>query len=88
MGLKACYFAENVGKWRNLMCISIRIFPQKILEIFTYCTKIMLLYSQAIDIGSLGKNEWCNLEYILLKFALNNVFVVRCNLLRFGVNFG
>ena len=35
---------------------------------------------------SLG-NEWCNLEYILLKFALNNVIVVRCNLLSFGVKF-
>ena len=31
-------------------------------------------------------NKWCNLEYIiLLKFALNNVIVVRCNLLSFGV---
>ena len=29
----------------------------------------------------------CTLEYILLKFALNNVVVVRCNILRFGVNF-
>ena len=27
------------------------------------------------------------MEYILLKLALNNVVVVRCNLLRFGVNF-
>ena len=27
------------------------------------------------------------MEYILLKFALDNVFVVRCSLLRFGVNF-
>ena len=35
-------FAENVGKWRNLKCILIRFFPQKILEIFTYSTKIML----------------------------------------------
>ena len=33
----------KVGKWRNLKCILIRFFPQKILEIFTYCTKIMLL---------------------------------------------
>ena len=32
---------ENVGKWRNLKCILIRFFPQKILEIFTYCTKTM-----------------------------------------------
>ena len=31
--------------------------------------------------------KWCNLEYILLKFALNNVIVVRCNLLSFGVKF-
>ena len=38
-------------------------------------------------LGSLEKNKWCNLEYILLKFALNNVIVVRCNFLRFGVNF-
>ena len=30
---------ENVGKWRNFKCILIRFFPQKILEIFTYCTK-------------------------------------------------
>ena len=27
------------------------------------------------------------LEYILLKYALHNVIVVRSNLLRFGVNF-
>ena len=33
----------NVGKWRDLKCILIRFFLQKILEIFTYCTKIMLL---------------------------------------------
>ena len=32
-------------------------------------------------------NKWCNLECILLKFALNNVVVVRCNLLSFGVKF-
>ena len=32
-------------------------------------------------------NKWGNLEYILLKFALNNVIVVRCNLLSFGVKF-
>ena len=33
-------------------------------------------------------NKWCNLEYIiLLKFALNNFIVVRCNLLSFGVKF-
>ena len=32
-------------------------------------------------------NKWCNLEYILSKFALNNVIVVRCNLLSFGVKF-
>ena len=32
-------------------------------------------------------NKWCNLEYIWLKFALNNVIVVRCNLLSFGVKF-
>ena len=32
-------------------------------------------------------NKWYNLEYILLKFALNNVIVVRCNLLSFGVKF-
>ena len=38
-------------------------------------------------LGSLRKEKWCNLEYILLKFALNNVVVVRCNILRFGVNF-
>ena len=38
-------------------------------------------------LGSLEKYKWCNLEYILLKFALNNVIVVRFNLLRFGVNF-
>ena len=38
-------------------------------------------------LGSLEKNKWCNLEYILLTFALNNVIVVRCNFSRFGVNF-
>ena len=40
-------------------------------------------------LGSLGKEiyKWCKLEYILLKFALSNVTVVKCNLLRFGVNF-
>ena len=27
---------EKVGKWRNLKCILIRFFSQKILEIFTY----------------------------------------------------
>ena len=32
-------------------------------------------------------NKWCNLEYILLKFALNNVIVVACNLLSSGVKF-
>ena len=30
---------------------------------------------------------WSILEYIILKFALTNVIIVRCNLLRFGVNF-
>ena len=38
-------------------------------------------------LGVREKNRWCNLEYILLKFALDNVIVVRCNLLSFGVNF-
>ena len=38
-------------------------------------------------LGSLEKNKSCNLECILLKFVLNNVIVVRCNFLRFGVNF-
>ena len=36
---------------------------------------------------STGKDKWCNLEYILLKLALNNVVIFRCNLLRFGVTF-
>ena len=38
-------------------------------------------------LGSLGKEWMVHLEYILLKFGLNNAIVVRCNLLRFGVNF-
>ena len=42
-GFEGMLIRENVGKWRNLKCILIRFFPHKILEIFTYCTKIMLL---------------------------------------------
>ena len=42
-GFEGMLIRENVGKWRNLKCILIGFFPQKILEIFTYFTKIMLL---------------------------------------------
>ena len=38
-GFEGMLIRKNVGKWRNLKCILIRFFPQKILEIFTYCTK-------------------------------------------------
>ena len=46
-GFEGMLIRGNVGKWRNLKCILIRFFPQKILEIFTYSTRIMLC-SQAI----------------------------------------
>ena len=47
-------FADNVGKWRNLKCILIRLFPQKILEIFTYSTKNNVIVAKPL-LGSLGK---------------------------------
>ena len=37
--------------------------------------------------GKLNDKIWSILEYILLKFALNNVIAARCNLLSFGINF-
>ena len=61
-----------------------RFRPQKILEIFTYCTKVMILLGCP---GKLDGAIWSILEYILIKFALKNVIVARYNLLCFGVNF-
>ena len=34
-------------------------------------------------LGSLGNDKWCNLEYILLKFAFSNVIVVQVQLIEF-----
>ena len=47
-GFEGMLIRANVGKWRNLKCIFIRFFPQKILEFFTYCTKINAIVAKAI----------------------------------------